>query len=80
LQDYSIWSKDTSRKGAFDEAIAKGRNAQNYVAGITSLVMGTFSTSEKRTFLMPYKIGLTNFESSWLKFFTLHKVEAFDMC
>jgi hypothetical protein len=30
-------------------------------------------------FFMPYKIDLANFESSWLKTFVLHKVEAFDI-
>jgi hypothetical protein len=32
---------------------------------------------KKRAFFTPYKIGPTNFESSWLKTFALHKLEAF---
>jgi hypothetical protein len=34
---------------------------------------------KKRAFFSPCKIGSTNFESSWLKTFVLHKVEAFDI-
>jgi hypothetical protein len=34
---------------------------------------------KKRALFIPYKIRLINFESSQLKTFTLHKVEAFDI-
>jgi hypothetical protein len=34
---------------------------------------------KKRVFLTPSKTESTNFGSSWLKTFTLHKVEAFDI-
>jgi hypothetical protein len=34
---------------------------------------------KKRAFFTTYKIGSTNFESSWLKTFALRKVEALDI-
>jgi hypothetical protein len=34
---------------------------------------------KKRVSLTTWKIGSTNFESSWLKTFALRKVEAFDI-
>jgi hypothetical protein len=34
---------------------------------------------KKWDFFTPCKIWLANFESSWLKIFTLHKVEPFDI-
>jgi hypothetical protein len=34
---------------------------------------------KKRAFLTPCKTSLANFESSWLKTFVLHKLEAFDI-
>jgi hypothetical protein len=35
--------------------------------------------SEEKSFFSPCKTGSTNFESSWLKTFALHKLEAFDI-
>jgi hypothetical protein len=34
---------------------------------------------KKRILFTPYKVGSINFESSWLKTFALHKLEAFDI-
>jgi hypothetical protein len=34
---------------------------------------------KKRVFFTPCKTWLANFESSWLKSFALHKLEAFDI-
>jgi hypothetical protein len=34
---------------------------------------------KRRVFFTPCKIGSTNFESSWLKTFALHNLEAFDI-
>jgi hypothetical protein len=34
---------------------------------------------KKRAFFTPYKTRSANFESSWLKTFLLHTVEAFDI-